>query len=571
MTKQYTATSEQQAVIDCSGSAFVTACPGAGKTRTMVERARRALNDTNDLRGVAFLSFTNAAVAELDSRLRSFGALPNPFFPSIICTFDSFLWQTFIAPFGVPGCDTLPKLVVDKDKWEIKPYTNGRPLHLGLFDRKTGAGDVDELAAINFQGSIKAYETAARNRYSESIAKGLIDFEDVREIASARLRDQAFSNKLGKAISGRFKEFIIDEAQDCNKFDLETIKWLRESGIHVKVICDPNQAIYEFRGGITRELDAFQSEFDESQQLQLSGNFRSSPNICSAIVSLREIRHRLTLDQAIGPNASTQLPVYVLSYTGGVTAEISNKFVEILSSNGLDFQQCPILASTNSSACKAAGRSDEVHSEHCSLVLADAVNKYHQAFKGGSLLQSVRSLHRAILKTQGHITFQSNYSRYIAENDISDESWREEVSRLGSQLEYKPGQTITDWISMVRDLLKDGMADGFSISSRLKVVDGLDKILTLSPVNAPASKSIHSAKGLEFPAVCVVLTSRHAKGILDFLIDGVANEMDEQSRKLYVAASRAQQLLVIAIPKSQSKRLKKHLEGHNCEVVALSL
>jgi len=117
----YAPTKEQQIIIDHVGAAFVTACPGAGKTRTMVERARRLLSNPADRRGVAFLSFTNAAVDELQARLRTFGVLPSPLFPSFIGTFDRFLWQFLISPFGIPGCERVPKLVPDKSNWHVTP------------------------------------------------------------------------------------------------------------------------------------------------------------------------------------------------------------------------------------------------------------------------------------------------------------------------------------------------------------------------------------------------------------------------------------------------------------------
>ena len=88
MTAPYCPTDQQKTVIIHDRSAFVTACPGAGKTRTMVERARHLADRTDDKRGVAFLSFTNAAVDELQGRLRLFGLLPSPLFPSFIGTFD---------------------------------------------------------------------------------------------------------------------------------------------------------------------------------------------------------------------------------------------------------------------------------------------------------------------------------------------------------------------------------------------------------------------------------------------------------------------------------------------------
>src|SRR5580704_12057744 len=99
----FTPTDEQARVIAHPGSAFVSACPGAGKTRVLVERARVLLNDRTASKGIAFLSFTNAAVSEFEQRLRDEGLLRSPPFPHFIGTFDSFVWQFLFVPFGVPG------------------------------------------------------------------------------------------------------------------------------------------------------------------------------------------------------------------------------------------------------------------------------------------------------------------------------------------------------------------------------------------------------------------------------------------------------------------------------------
>jgi DNA helicase-2/ATP-dependent DNA helicase PcrA len=160
----YTPTDEQLAVIDRAGSAFVTACPGAGKTRTLVERARRLLNHGHDRHGVAFLSFTNAAIDELESRLRSFGILPTPLFPSFIGTFARFLWQFLIAPFGMTGCAHAPRLVPDKSNWEVRPYDGAQSLRLKCFNRVTGKVNAALAKEEGFDvGSrqIRAHETYA--------------------------------------------------------------------------------------------------------------------------------------------------------------------------------------------------------------------------------------------------------------------------------------------------------------------------------------------------------------------------------------------------------------------------
>ncbi|MBB4399241.1 UvrD-helicase domain-containing protein [Bradyrhizobium sp. ERR14] len=70
IAKPFEPTEEQRRVIEQAGSTFVAACPGAGKTLVMVERARKRLGGGPTGRGMVFPSFTIAAVSELEDRLR---------------------------------------------------------------------------------------------------------------------------------------------------------------------------------------------------------------------------------------------------------------------------------------------------------------------------------------------------------------------------------------------------------------------------------------------------------------------------------------------------------------------
>ena len=94
----------------------------------------------------------------------------------------------------------------------------------------------------------------------------IVDFADARDLAVRRLADPEFAARLSSALAARFCEVIVDEAHDCNPADLEIIKWLRGAAIPTKVICDPHQSIYEFRGGVTHELVAFANSFAKKDQ-----------------------------------------------------------------------------------------------------------------------------------------------------------------------------------------------------------------------------------------------------------------------------------------------------------------
>jgi DNA helicase II / ATP-dependent DNA helicase PcrA len=374
VTTAYKPTSEQQAVVVHEGCAFVKACPGAGKTRTMVERARSLLNDRSDRRGVAFLSFTNAAVDELEARLRGFGVLPSPLFPSFIGTFDRFLWQFLVAPFGIEGCDAVPRLIPDKPEWPVQPHEKMQPIPLRGFDRKTGAMDPAVATELNFDRDPAKYQALALRILAAARTKGHVDFEDVRECVGVRLAEKSFAERVGRALAARFREIIVDEAQDCNPADLEVVQWLRDSGLTVKVICDPNQSIYRFRGGVTDELDRFADRFGKSDRLSMSGNFRSTPAICSATVALRPPASRTEVDKPLGPLKDDMTPVHVFSYGGtSVPATIGTTFGDVAKALGIPVARAPILASRLSTAGKAIGHPAPKKTEHMTVLLARAV------------------------------------------------------------------------------------------------------------------------------------------------------------------------------------------------------
>lgn len=139
-----------------------------------------------------------------------------PAFPHFFGQFDAFVWQFLIAPFGVDGCASRPRLIPDKDDRPMLPYPAARALPLACFDRATGIAIPEMIQRHGFRGNVRAHETAARSTRARFLERGELDFTDTRTIALARLRDPARSAVLGPALAARFQELIVDEAQDCN-------------------------------------------------------------------------------------------------------------------------------------------------------------------------------------------------------------------------------------------------------------------------------------------------------------------------------------------------------------------
>ena len=87
------------------------------------------------------------------------------------------------------------------------------------------------------------------------------------------------SEYISRAISSRFPEIIIDEAQDTSKVQIEIIKALHRSGANIILVGDPDQSIFEFNGA---RPDLFKKLQENWDTLSLSNNFRSSQLICNA-------------------------------------------------------------------------------------------------------------------------------------------------------------------------------------------------------------------------------------------------------------------------------------------------
>lgn len=573
-------TPEQIKVICHDGSAFISACPGAGKTRVMVERARQILKSSFDSRGIAFLSFTRAAVSELESRLRLETLLKSPVFPHFIGTFDSFIWQFLVAPFGVPGTENAPRLIPDKGNRMVQPFDKAQPLPISCFDRSTG--EIDTAAALRFgfnvrekqPAHIRAFETAAKKMLVQFSKHGHLDFDDARILAVKRLANEDFASRFSSVLAARFSEIIVDEAQDCNPADLEIIRWLYDAGIQTKVICDPHQSIYEFRGGVTDQLLTFADTFHKNDQLCMNGNFRSSDNICKAIVMLRAIEARKIIDEPLGPHKHELSHVYLLSYAGrAVSAAIGKKFVELLNERNIDVASARVLAATRSSGSNAIGQPVVKAKRDLTFRLAEAISDFSFSFDSGNQRSAIEEMHKVVLELEGRLDDKSYHERIVAD-EIRPDEWRPQVLHILRELRYDPEVFLNAdaWHARAKELLAHYVAAGGpSISQKLKKNKDIGGVLRLPPTECPPAKTIHSVKGLEFPAVCVVTTPQTLNGILDYLESGAPAEKAESARELYVAASRAQRLLVIAVPRSQSVRFATHLRKSGTAVTILEI
>ena len=109
-----------------------------------------------------------------------------------------------------------------------------------------------------------------------------LDFEDL-QILATRLLERT---DLGAEYSARFSHLLIDEFQDTNRSQLRLIEAIRGPATEVMMVGDELQSIYGFRHA---DLDVFREqrrrveEDPHSPAIELSGNFRSRPEVIAVI------------------------------------------------------------------------------------------------------------------------------------------------------------------------------------------------------------------------------------------------------------------------------------------------
>jgi ATP-dependent exoDNAse (exonuclease V) beta subunit len=178
-------------------------------------------------------------------------------------------------PGPAPALDELRSLRTDSRAKAIAPY---REAIEAAISRCAEAGEGGEayrhLAALLelFSGR---FEQAKERRTG-------IDFEDL-QILAARLLERA---EIGESYRGRFTHLLVDEFQDTNRLQLRLIEALRGPRAELVVVGDEFQSIYGFRHA---DLDVFRRQRDlidqraDAELMELSGNFRSSPQLIAAV------------------------------------------------------------------------------------------------------------------------------------------------------------------------------------------------------------------------------------------------------------------------------------------------
>jgi superfamily I DNA/RNA helicase len=351
-------------------------------------------------------------------------------------------------------------------------------------------------------------------------------------------------------LAARFSEVIVDEAQDSGLEELRVLKLLKDWGVALVMVADLDQSIFEFRRADPGGVRAFGNGL--GTHLTLDGNYRSSPAICTLNNSLRCSSRKET---ATGDNMSCTTPVQLLSFRspGQVAAGVE----AILAAHDVPRSDVIFLAhrATDARSCAGSPADSTTHSGNAVLGIAWASRRLRTGSSDG------RTRRRAVELIERTL-------RLVADTDdqtdlTPDDRWlRDAAVRLAVSLDPKASSAkayalkLREYVANIR--WPAGITPRTDLGRIFKAPAQKDWLATSgNSAEIFASATIHSVKGREFPAVVVVLpknllTDASNHHGLDHWEQGMPSEL---RRVLYVGASRAQELLILAAHTDHIDRL----------------
>ena len=283
--------SQYEAATLRDGPVLVLAGAGSGKTRTLVFRVARLIEEGADPGSLLLLTFTRRAAEEMVNRA---GALLGGRSDRVTGgTFHSFahtVLRRYAALLGFSNSFTI------LDRGDSEDAINLIRTRLGLdkkarrFPRKQTIAEVLSLAANKTTSVADVLDAQFPHLFSEldefnrideyyrdyKHERSLLDFDDLLIHLRSLLHAQP---EVAERLSRTFRYVMVDEYQDTNRLQADIVRLLANTHDNVMAVGDDAQSIYSFRGATVRNILEFPTLFPGARIIKLEENYRSTQPI----------------------------------------------------------------------------------------------------------------------------------------------------------------------------------------------------------------------------------------------------------------------------------------------------
>lgn len=594
---EYDLTPQRQAYLVARGHTILTACPGSGKTTSIVKKLRVVSQYCAERygkhTGFACLSFTNKACAELKQKYREMHD-EKLTFPNEVLTIDSFIMQYVVLPFWYlcDACKKKPIVVNEEDildhiyynnvqiagKWQRYPVMELRQYSKIMYSKKPSIVSIDKAA---FKWNHKVVTDANEKSYCRAailyrLSKGYVTSSDALWMACYILKHH---QEVSRALISRFPYIIVDEAQDNSELHFEFFNLLKSAGLqNLEYVGDVCQSIYGFNNARPELLQAMMAE-QGWNVLPMSECRRSNPRIIDLYSKLKSsdvptITSHGVIDKGI--------PIVVYKYDEGNVRDIIRDFYQVCDDNELSKR---IILARGVNKCKTLAGVKDVDFKYWKsdlpYLLIDAVFALEASDMDYAFRKIRLVLSRLIAKDS------PDAKRQFIHEIEHNKDWNAKIFRFLKQI---PSFSLSfkEWSEQTCVLLHDFweldeqpmfVPYQRQVGYKMKEMENVpvERFHQSRDEGSDYHKSIdtiHAVKGATLDAVLLFL-SANSKGqgisLNDFPRRSV-RYMTESQRMIYVACSRAVNFLALAVPKSiADENIKRTLAGVDIDIRYINL
>ena len=577
---------------------LVLACPGSGKTHTLISRYINLVTNhpsgTNvDPDSIIMITFTKKAGMEMENRLKNLIPTKLPHYVGSLHGLGYRLLQRFnnvnYTVLDEKDSRQLLRDVVDStlsidniDDEDISVIKS----KIGIvIDQASTSYPVDFNSIVdklNLNNYLSIFKKIYRNYNSTKKKQNLVDFNDLMILFANFLKTKKSINFLDTV-----KYVFFDEYQDINPIQNFILSKFKEKS-NIMVVADDAQSIYKFRGSNVKYIWNFKDEYAPNKTYYLESNYRSTKeivNFCQNVIKNNSNQFEKKVE-AVDEKSNTK--PHVLAFKDVNCIEQYRWIAEDIKkrhASGIPYKDMVILARKNSLLDKIEYQllSHKIPTlKHLGLSLLD--KNYIKDFlsflvilinkKSSIHWKRILALHPSIgvVKANEIIEFnpdiresikvlveQSNfYKKYIGEfNDVLNVIENENIIMGKIRIIILYLQDLWKMNkSMYRSSNIDKMVEDTRvllnyISNKSSLEDFVNDLYLNKEVDQDFEDSVylttvHGAKGLEWEYVYIIdMDNKNFPAIMPkFFIDEL-DEMEEERRLFYVAASRAKSQLVI--------------------------
>ena len=595
--------SQYQAATMVEGPLLIIAGAGTGKTRTLVYRVAHLIDIGVDPRSILLLTFTRRAAEEMLRRASML--IDNRCSQVAGGTFHSFA-NLVLRQYGrlidLPPSFTIMDRSDSEDAIQLLRAEMGLNYKDKRFPRKQMVAEIFSMA-LNKQTTVgqlvendypHLYESLddllrLYDGYAEyKSANTLVDYDD---LLTKLRRLLASREEVRRRLSETYRFIMVDEYQDTNHLQAEIVRLLAAVHDNVAVVGDDAQSIYSFRGADFRNIMDFPTAFPRTRLVKLEENYRSTQpilDLSNEIIRRAKERYEKRLytrkrqgDRPILLQAESEqmqsrfvcqkilelreegVPLWDMAvlfrssfHSFDLEIELARHNIPFIKRGGFQFMETTHIKDLLAHLRVLANPHDAISWNRILLLLEGVGPQMCQKtirwlLEGSQPIERLRSF-----KAKGKVALGLKTLAQVLQGAAEGERPAEQAQYLLQYyLPILKRNHPDDHPKRLRDLEHFyGIIERYRSLERLlsdmalePPNDSVAGVLAVNPDEGPLVLStIHSAKGLEWHSVFIiwVLEGRFPS----FYNIRSDQELEEERRLLYVAATRAKENLFISYP-----------------------